>query len=104
MSGVMTLGSVSAGWPMAADSEVRGVTSRWIRCREAFGSGIFIPLPWPASANPLEPLRGPWQLHVRNPKIRALSPKLRTSGAARSVTFGSRGGEARLFGVGVRAI
>ena len=27
--------------------------------------GIFMPLPWSALANPLESLRGLWQLHIR---------------------------------------
>jgi hypothetical protein len=31
---------------------------------QAKPGGMFMPLPWSALANPLEPLRGLWQLHV----------------------------------------
>jgi hypothetical protein len=61
---VMTPGRPESGGALTNDSEVKGPGCDRFHYRPAILDGIFMPLPWSASANPLEPLRGPWQRHV----------------------------------------
>jgi hypothetical protein len=54
----MTPGRPESGGALTNDSEVKGPGCDRFRYRPAILGGIFMPLPWSALANPLEPLRG----------------------------------------------